>query len=286
MDKIEIINYVPKFLNFYNRATQRSLTEEERWELWKELYNFAAVPPGPEGQKLAKSLLNDAWEKYLEKLPYLENWKPDSQLIKKYLAETKEFLGYKDNINLVIIYFVGGFENNPFISNYSDGRIALCLPVESGDSKIALTHELTHIVHSKTANLKIQWERTIATTIIQEGLATQVSKYMLPGKLDEHYLEHREGWLNSCKSKRAKIIKGMYPYLKKSSSEVIYKFTFGEGTTNIDREIYFVGWEIVGFLLQQGVTFKEIANIQGDQIPGYLEEVYENLYFKNMVVKD
>ena len=35
-----------------------------RWELWKKDYDFAAVPPTPEGEQMARKILDDAWPKY------------------------------------------------------------------------------------------------------------------------------------------------------------------------------------------------------------------------------
>ncbi|WP_168193811.1 DUF2268 domain-containing putative Zn-dependent protease [Lysinibacillus sp. SGAir0095] len=277
MNNIELINLIPKFLDFYERANLEWLDDEERWKLWKEHYNFAAVPPGEEGQKIAKSLFYGAWEKYKKNINYIENWKENLTIVENCLEKVKSLLGYDKPINLVLIYFVGGFENNAFVAPYDQERLALCIPIECGDSDITLSHELTHVVHSKTANLTTNWERTIASTILQEGLATQVSKFIVPGKPDEKYIEHKHGWFNSCKLVREEIIKGIVPYLEDSSSEVITKFTFGTGTTNHDREVYFVGWEIVTALLEQGVTFKEIASVQEEEIPNYLRERYSLL---------
>ena len=53
-----------KFLTFYNEATKEKASPDKRWELWKKDYDFAAVPPTPEGEEIAKKLLNDAWSRY------------------------------------------------------------------------------------------------------------------------------------------------------------------------------------------------------------------------------
>src|SRR5699024_1561909 len=189
MNNIELKNLVPTFLEFYKRAEQ-VVDSEERWNLWKKHYNFAAVPPGAEGEKIARTLLDDSWDRYKKNINYIRNWTiPDHQEVEQYLKEIKSLLGCEKPVNIVLIYFVGGFENNPFIAPYDHERLALCLPIESESSDITLPHELTHIVHSKTADLKIKWERTIATLVLQEGLATQVSKYIVPGKEDKHYVE-------------------------------------------------------------------------------------------------
>ncbi|EJR54916.1 hypothetical protein IIM_01856 [Bacillus cereus VD107] len=277
MDKIEILNLIPKFLDFYTLASQDTIDEEKRWEQWKEHYNFAAVPPGEEGRQLAKELLRSAWPKYEKKIEYIINWEPNLQIIETYLEEVKELLNCKENINITIVYFVGAFDENPFVTPTDGGGIALCLPIENGtsESSIMIAHELTHIVHAKTANLSTSWERTIGSTILQEGLATQVSKYIVPGHTDEYYIERNEGWFSSCQNVREKILTGIYPYLHKSSPEYIMKFTFGKGTTNHDREAYFAGWEIVRILLENGKTFSEIASIQENEIPAYLECLYK-----------
>lgn len=273
-DHIEIHNLVPKFLEFYQKAVTEGIGSEERWELWKEHYNFAAVPPGENGEHIAKTLLNEAWEKYFDYIDFLENWGPDESAVRGYLTEVKKIVGYDSAVNFVIVYFVGGFENNPFVAPYDEERVALCLPVECDTSDIILAHELTHIVHSKTANLKVEWERTIGAAILQEGLATRVSQYVVPGKHDEQYIEFTKGWLKSCEAMKKEIIEGIFPYLDDSSSEAITKFTFGTGTTDNERELYFVGWELVKILQKQGITFEEIASIQETAIPNYLREVY------------
>ncbi|ATP41006.1 hypothetical protein CSE16_13615 [Solibacillus sp. R5-41] len=283
MDKVELLNLVPKFLAFYQMANKSDIDKEKRWTLWEEHYNFAAVPPGEEGKVIARNLLEGAWESYSEHLLNLEQWEPNQERINHYLAKIKALLGYDQPINLVVVYFVGGFENNPFVAPFDEKRLALCLPIENGDSDILLSHELTHIVHSHTANLTAKWERTIASTIIQEGLATQVSKFLVPGDLDEHYIEHKKGWFETCNEHKWEIIKGTLPFLEDSSSEAVTRFTFGNGTTNNEREVYFVGWEIVQYLLGEGVSFKELATIQEGDIPNYLREVYP-LFLTNEVV--
>lgn len=278
MDKVELLNLVPKFLTFYQMANRLEIDKEQRWKLWEKYYNFAAIPPGEEGKIIARNLLDGAWNSYNENLTMLENWEPNLEKVKDYLKKVKELLGYDQPINLVVVYFVGGFENNPFVAPYDENRLALCLPIENGESDILLSHELTHIVHSNIANLTAEWERTIGSTILQEGLATQVSRLLVPGQPIELYIEHSKGWLESCYENKAEILTGILPYLEDSSYEAVTKFTFGNGTTNREREAYFVGWEVVQSLLNEGVTFKEMANVQEKDIPNYIREAYPLLF--------
>jgi hypothetical protein len=274
LDNVELLDLVPKFLSFYHLANKPDIDEEKRWALWEEHYNFAAVPPGIEGRRMARNLLDEAWERYTDYLSFIEEWKPNEENVRDSLTKVKELLGYDQSIEFVVVYFVGGFENNPFVAPFDGDRLALCLPIENGESDIILAHELTHIVHTQTANLTAEWERTIAATILQEGLATRVSQFIVPGHPEELYIEHKKGWLQSCKENRAEIISGIFPFLEYSSSEAVTMFTFGNGTTNHEREAYYVGWELVNFLLDQGVTFKEMASVQEKDIPDYVRNTF------------
>ncbi len=270
IDSIEVINLIPKFLKFYEKANVDGLTQGERWTLWEKHYNFGAIPPGEEGRKLARSLLDKAWYKYLENIELIRTWKPNQERVAECLTEVKALLGYSESINFVVVYFVGAFEKNPFVAPYDEKRLALCLPIENGNSAILLAHELTHIVHSKTADITAGWERTIACTILQEGLATQASKFLVPGEPEEVYIEYSENWLKSCKHNKKEIISGIYPFLNNSSSEIVYKFTMGKGTTNHEREAYFIGWEVVGDLIRKGISYEELAMIKEKDMPEYI----------------
>nr|WP_289037033.1 DUF2268 domain-containing putative Zn-dependent protease [uncultured Allobacillus sp.] len=274
MDQIEVKNFIPKFITFYEKATKQKCTKEERWKLWKEHYNFAAIPPGSDGEKLAKELLEHAWDQYEERFDYIKNWTPNGQKVEDNLSKIKSLLGCEEPIKIVIIYFVGAFENNAFVAPYDDERLALCLPIENGDSDVTLCHELTHVVHAKTANMNIDLERSIAALIIQEGLAIHISKEMVPGIEDRLYIEHKEGWLDVCHSKKKAILRGIKAYLEDDSSETVYKFTMGTGTTNTEREAYYVGWEIVKTLLAEGYTFEEIASVNESELPDWLQKIY------------
>lgn len=277
LDTVNVINLVPKFLSFYKAAIQQNLDEEKRWELWKDTYNFAAVPPTDEGREVARNLLDNAWNKYESFISIFEKWIPESQKVKAFLGEVKNLLGYDYKIEFTLIYFVGGFEDNPFVAPIGENKVALCLPIETEQSDIYLVHELTHVVHQKTANMKNDWERNIASIIMQEGLATHVSKQLIPGHKEKEYIEISHGWLKSCYKNKKEIIKNIIPYLEDSEPESVMKFTMGNGSTNHHREAYFVGWLLVKLLLQQGMSIEEIAHIQEDEIPQYISQNYKDL---------
>jgi hypothetical protein len=198
-----------------------------------------------------------------------------SPALNKYMSKVKHLLGCEESIQFVVVYFVGGFEGNPFVAPFDSERSAICLPVENGNSDILLTHELTHIVHGKTAGFSANWERTIAAVVLQEGLATRVSKHLVPGEPDEAYIEFTTDWLESCERKKEEIFNGIFPYLSDSSSEIVYRFTMGNGTTGLEREAYFVGWKVVGTLLENGVSFEEIARTKEENMPGFLRSTID-----------
>ena len=104
------------------------------------------------------------------------------------------------------------------------------------------------------------------------GLSNPSKRVVVPGRPDEDYIEYTPGWLQSAQSNKRKIMSGIVPYLNDSSSETVMKFTFGEGTTNHEREAYFVGWEFVKTCLDEGVNFEELAGIKEKDIPNYVME--------------
>lgn len=278
MDQIDVIDLVPKFLSFYEKATAASIDEDQRFLLWEEHYNFAALPPTENRRSQARVLLNEAWDKYGERIEYIRGWKSEINSIKLYLSQVKALLDCHTPIEFVVVYFVGAFEENAFVTQIDSGKLALCLPVENGKSDVMLAHELTHIVHSQTAQFSAQWERTIASTIVQEGLATQVSKRLIPGLPDEEYIEFTyKGWLKSCERHKEAIYKGVYPYLDDSSSDAVYKFTMGDGASNHKREAYFVGWKLIQALLDLGVSFSEIAKVKEAELPEFVRSHYHRL---------
>jgi len=272
---IKVVNHVEKFLTFYQLA--KDCDEHRVWELWKEHYNFAAVPPGEQGEKMAQELLKNAWHMYPSIIDNLIKWKPDVEKAKHYLKKVTDLLNYNQDIDIVLVYFVGAFDHNPFVAPINDGKIALCMPVEDSKEDIMLTHELTHIVHSKTAELAVEWERSLATVIIQEGLAMHVSKRLVPNYPIEDYVEHKKGWLVDCKKQAKEIIQGLLPVLEETSYEKVFQFTMGHGTTGCEREAYYVGWVLVEHMLKHEYSFEKIAAIKQKDMPDTIRQHLHHL---------
>src|SRR5699024_5868413 len=268
---LEVINLVPKFLNFFELANHEDVSESERWNLWKKYYNFAALPPGYDQQ--ARKQLNQTWVKYQSNINQILNWKPDQIKLESIFAEIKSLLGSDEDIPFVIVFFVSAFDNSAFVAPYNEHKAMLCLPIENQLSDIFVVHELTHIVHSEIASLEMNWERPIAEIVLQEGLALHVSKHLVPGERDEAYIEMGVElvWLKYCHDHRKKILNGITPYLSESKGEVIEKFIFGTGASGHKREAYYAGWELVNSELKKGVSFKQLASIKPKDIPSYVK---------------
>ncbi|MFN2458608.1 MAG: DUF2268 domain-containing putative Zn-dependent protease, partial [Chitinophagaceae bacterium] len=128
-------------------------------------------------------------------------------------------------------------------------------------------HELTHAVHTITANLSKSWERSIAQTVLMEGLAMKATEKLIPGLKPEVYTHaHSDTWLSEADKHQIDILKGIQKHLNDSSSEVTSKFLFGNGTTGTPREAYYAGWIIVGYLEKQGMTLANLVKLSQDSI--------------------
>ena len=185
----------------------------------------------------------------------------------EHLLSIKQILRYKDRLEFVVIFFVGFFENNAFVAPYLNDKVAICFPVETQKDDILFIHEFIHLVHSKMAGFQTEWERSIASILLTEGLATQLSKHLIPGYDDERYVEFKKGWLKDCRENETRILKGILPHLKEEFSEKVFQFTMGTGTTRIEREAYYVGWRVIEKMLEDGWSFLDIARIQEQEFP-------------------
>ena len=263
---VEVVDLTPRFIKFYETATAEKADPERRWQLWQQLYGFAAVPPTPEGKAMARTLLDQAWSQYPEVMARIRQGaavlKPSPQSILESVA--KLLNGTQHPIKVRVIVFVGGLENNAFAYVDKEGVSVVAVPVESSDEdlRLNLTHEFTHAVHIKIAGLSGTWERSISETILMEGLAMRVTEKLIPGKTAEFYTVARsKEWLPEADKRQKAILTGIQQHLDKSDSETVSRFTFGDGTTGLKREAYYAGWVVVGKFEEQGMTLADIAKL-------------------------
>lgn len=260
---LDVLDLTPKFLAFYDAAQKEHVTEDQRWELWKKLYGFAAVPPTPEGQAIARKLLDAAWPRYPAALGRIRQGpaaivpKPQDAL-----DQVATLLGADVPIDVKLLVYVGGFEGNAFTSPGKDGAPTVAIPVEEEHPGLLMTHEFTHAVEAEQAGLSLDWRRSIAHTIFTEGLAMRAVQAIHPGEADVAYIgEMTPGWYASAQKKNAQILADITPHLAEDSSEVVMRYTMGQGGAGVEREAYYAGWLVIGDLLNHGWTFPRLARV-------------------------
>lgn len=278
--EVKINDLTPKFLKFYEAAQQENASPDRRWELWKEMYDFAAVPPTPEGEKIARDLLDKAWPRYGGVQEILRggaaNLKPDPEAAVRSIAE---LLKPEQPVNITVRVYVGAFDENAFTAANSKGVITTSLPLEIGTEPRArlMMHELTHAVHIAMGTFSGGWIRTVGATVVSEGLATRTAHKLSPGEPEAAFVEYTPGWLAAANAKRTEILKSIVPALESDKSEDVMRFTMGTGPNGIEREAYYVGWLVVGHWLDTGMTLAEVARIPEKEMPKRAAEAIKQM---------
>lgn len=276
--RVTVADLTPRFLTFYDSATSRPLDPDTRWALWKRLYGFAAVPPTPAGDSIARRNLESAWARYPAALPRIRRGaaslgiEPDT-VLRRIVA----LLGCREHTEVRLVAFVGTFDENAFQTTTADGTPAIAIPVEAGDARRAAVHELTHAVHrgSGCANITSGYQQTLAELVVSEGLAMRVVEALLPGHEERYYISASQRWLDSARARRPAILRGVHDHLGEAG--VAQRFTYGTGTTGLSREAYYAGWEIVGALLHGGTSLHQIATTPPDQLPRLVDRAIDAL---------
>ena len=278
--RLHIVDLSPRFLDFYRAAA--NVDANARWQLWNEKYGFAAVPPTPEGQQLARKLLDDAWPRYPQALPLIREgvaaMEPKPEVVLKKVADV---LGLDGPFEMQVTVYVGAFDGNAF-TMAQDGKPIVSIPLEmdAAQRALVLPHEMTHAVHIATAGLSGGWERSIAETIMQEGLAMHVAQTVTPGRDVRAYIEHKPGWYDAAMAKSDAILRGLLPELDKSDSPTVFRYTMGTGNTGTEREAYVAGWLVVGELLKEDRSFPDIARVASRDMPTLVRTTIERMLAK------
>jgi uncharacterized protein YjaZ len=174
------------------------------------------------------------------------------------------------HVNLLVFVGTGGPE--AFLAAVG-GQIHVAIPVtqEPDGRALALAHEFAHAAHHVLAGLPEGWERSIAQTILGEGIAMHASRLLFPGRDVLEYVVDTEDWWRQALQRRREIACGILPFLASSDSDAVERFTIGEGTTGLRREAYAVGWPLVEHLLERGHTLAALARIPPDELPAFVE---------------
>lgn len=270
---VEVEDLTPAFLRFWEAARDVS-DPDQRWSLWRQHYGFAAVPPGPQGEAMARRLLDAAWSRYPAALPMIQagaGLQPEAEAT---LARVAAVLRPDRPVDVKVAGFVGAFDNNAFTYTIK-GRPVVNVPVEAGPARrqAALAHELAHAVHLTKAGLPGGWERSLATTVLMEGLAMHVARELTPGLPEEAYVGGRPGWWAEAKERQAAILGGVSSQLAATDGQTTFRFTIGRGPAGLEQEAYAAGWFVVERLLARGMTLAEIGAVHEPEIPALVRSV-------------
>ncbi len=268
---LDIDNRVPKFQTFYADATKAPLTADARFALWQAEDGLAAVPPGPDGDKMARQLLDAAWDRYPALVPNLDALERSAEDEgRASFDKINELLATKDEaIHSRLILYVGQFDDNAFTVPAMDGKpVTVFMPVENAIRKIALAHELTHSVHIQLAHVQNSFGAPVGETMFLEGLAMRTSQAAVPGLPETAYtqIDPNDHWLATCYAKEDAVLKDIAPDLDKSGQDVAMKYTFGQGNNGMQREAYCAAWIVMGKLIASGRTLPELARVPEDKM--------------------
>lgn len=272
--EVTVKDLTPKFLAFYEASSRSAVDPETKWTLWKQMYDYAAVPPTPQGDAIARQLLDSAWPRYASALDRIGLGsgaiRPTPLEMMKKVAAVLDAAG---PIRATVIVYVGGFENNAFTSPGAAGIPVVSIPVESPVADKLMAHEFTHVIEAEQAGLSVTWQRTIAQTVFAEGLAMRVTQKLLPGLADKEYIgEFSPDWFNRSTAKRIEILEDIEAHLNESSDAAVYRYTMGRGGAGLEREAYYTGWLVVGDLLDHGWTLSSLAHSKNATITRLVRE--------------
>lgn len=276
---VEVEDLTPRFLAFWDAAQARPPADADaRFALWKEKYGFAAVPPGPRGQEMARRRLDQAWGRYPAAISELRKGRSRAGPAPvESLAAVARVLDFDGPFRARVVYFVGGFEGNAFAYAMGDMPV-VNFPVEGEiDPALQQAHELSHALHTRLAGLSGGWQRTIAQTALQEGLAMHVAREVVPGRPVAAYVTHNPAWWQAAQAKKAAILADVMTSLDASEGAAVYRQTIGQGGSGLTRQAYAAGWWVVEDLRAHGMSLAQIARIRADRIVPTVRESLERL---------
>jgi hypothetical protein len=272
----------PRFLAFY-AAAKTAPDADARFRIWQDTYGFAAVPPTPQGQAMARRLVDEAWPRYANALVAAE--KGAAGMIPQpmpILRRVADILKLERPATIKLVTYIGGFEDNAFTFRAEVPTVALPLEIDPKIRARSLAHEGTHALHIFIDNLSGGWERSVAATMLQEGLAMQVSREVVPGYPLETYVSQRAGWWQECRAKDRVILGELREKLDKSDSDTVMSVTIGKGPkAGVEREAYYGGWRVIEWLRAQRMSFAQIARIPEAEMPARVRTALDAMLSKS-----
>ena len=273
---VAINDLSPRFLDFY--AAAQGLDPDARFAAWQERYGFAAVPPGPRGDAIARRLLDQAWPRYPDALGIIHagaaGMRPRPLDV---LVKVAALLRAAAPVTVKVVAYVGGFETNAFTAGDETGvTVAVPIEMDVGQRTLILPHEMTHAVHMLVGGLSRGYERSLGRVIFEEGLAMHAARHIAPGH-DVYEYVGEKAWFDQGMARKREILTALAPVLDRNDYESVFKFTMGQGDTGMEREAYIAGWLVVGRLLNAGATLPQLARVPEGDIPAKVAEAIKGL---------
>ncbi|WP_372785304.1 hypothetical protein [Phenylobacterium sp.] len=256
----------PRFLDFYRAA--QGASPDARFAIWQDRYGFAATPPTPQGDAMARKLLDEAWPRYAAALPVIEAGAAAMRPAPLDVAvRIAELLQAPRPLKVGVIAYVGAFETNAFTNSTPDGPV-VAVPIEMTPEvrSLILPHEMTHAMHILVGHLSSGYERSLARVVFEEGLAMRTTQRLVPGRPDYAYVGEQD-WFAKGLARRTAIARAIAPLSDRKDGETLFKFTMGKGPNGLEREAYIAGWLVVGRMLEKGATLPELARIPEAEMP-------------------
>ena len=275
---LEIDNRVGNFEKFYIEASHAKLSPDQRFALWTQDGNMAAVPPGPRGDAMARKLLDEAWPRYASLMPTLPSLTRSAEEgARELFAADLAVLGAAEApIHTRLILHVGQFNDNAYSVPAMDGQPATSvMAVENSAYRRVLAHELAHTIHFQLAGDVDAFKASLGEIMFIEGLAMRVAQRAEPGRIDADYaaMPGDTAWMPRCFANKDRIIRGILPDLDKAGQDISFKYTFGNGNSGMQREVYCVAWFAFGALLDHGRTLPELARLPESRMAAEMREV-------------
>jgi hypothetical protein len=104
-----------------------------------------------------------------------------------------------------------------------------------------------------------------------------VTQKLLPSHSEAYFVEARPGWFDEAAKSRSAILKDVRDATASDKSDDVMRFTMGKGPSGIEREAYYAGWVVVGYWLDHGMSFADIARIPEKEMPGRVREAIDAL---------
>jgi hypothetical protein len=278
---ITVKDLTPKFLTFYRTASATHPGPDARFELWKRDYGFAAVPPTPDGDAIARRLLDKAWPDYPPLIGRIEKGaagiepSPETSL-----RRVAALLRPETPVHITLLAYVGAMEGNAFTMG-QDGKATVAVPVEQSPRERGpiMAHEFTHAVQIVMGTNSGGWVRSVGETALAEGLAMRVAQRLYPDRPAASFVEMPDepGWLNRANGRRRQILMDIRAAAASSSSDDVMRFTMGTGPAGFHREAYYVGWLVTGYWLSHGRSLADIARIPESRAPAEVTAAVEAL---------